>query len=160
MFELLGTPLLLTVIFLLAYLIIKMYNFERSLPDFAQIFDNLGGDISETFKEIVTNPTVKASFTAMGKKSGEVRASAALKNKVADKAIGQNIVLKKALEYLDISPIEGLQLLNDPTIGPTIRGLMATFEGSAQGLLGGLGGGGMGRRPQRRNDGNQVPNMS
>ncbi|GAI25173.1 unnamed protein product, partial [marine sediment metagenome] len=121
MFDVLGTYLSVLIAFMLGYLIIKMYNFERSLPDFAQIFDNLGGDISATFKEIVTNPTVKASFSNMGKQSGDVRAAKALKKRVADTVVSKNVLLKKGLEYLDISSVEGLELMADPTLGPVIR---------------------------------------
>ncbi|GAI23449.1 unnamed protein product, partial [marine sediment metagenome] len=113
----------LVSIVLTASLIMFLYIFKRGLPDFAQVFDNLGGDISATFSEILAKPVVKASMSNLGSKSGEARASKALKNKVAEKALGQNVLLKKALEYLDITPIEGLELMGDPTMGPMISNL-------------------------------------
>ncbi|MBA7530797.1 hypothetical protein ES705_23008 [subsurface metagenome] len=156
----LGTYLSLIIAFMLGYLIIKMYNFEHSLPDFQQIFDEFGGGISATFKEIVTNPTVKASFSNMGKQSGDVRAARALKKRVADTVVGKNLLLKKGLEYLDISSVEGLELMADPTLGPVIRNIMASLQDGASGLLSGVGGNKSGGQRSQRNDGNRVPNMS
>ncbi len=158
----LGTVLQLVSIVLTASLIMFLYIFKRGLPDFQQIFDNFGGDISATFKEIVTNPTVKASFSNMGKQSGDVRAARALKKRVADTVVNKNVLLKKGLEYLDISSVEGLELMADPTLGPVIRNVMASLQDGASGLLGGLGGGGRnsGQRQGQRNDGGRIPVMS
>jgi len=153
----LGTVLQLVSIVLTASLIMFLYIFKRSLPDFAQVFDNLGGDISATFKEIVTNPTVKASFSNMGKQSGDIRAAKALKKRVADTVVSKNLLLKKGLEYLDISSVEGLELMADPTLGPIINNVMANLQSGASGVLGGLGGG---QRQGQRNNGNKYPNMS
>jgi len=140
---------------------ILVFYLHRTMPDVQAILDDVGASIGEQvgeFTESFKNPAVKNFMSQMGRKSGEVKASAALKNRVAEKALGQNVLLKKALDYLDISPIEGLELLNDPTIGPTIRGLMANFQSGAGGLLSGFGGGSQNR--SQRNDGNRVPNMS
>ena len=157
----LGTVLQLVSIVLTASLIVFLYIFKRSLPDFRQVFDNLGGDISATFKEIVTNPTVKASFSNMGKQSGDVRAAKALKKRVADTVVSKNILLKKGLEYLDISSVEGLELMADPTLGPVIRNVMGSLQEGTSNFLGGLGGGqNQGQRQRQRNDGRGVPLMS
>lgn len=120
----------------------KMYKFERELPDFQQIFDDFGEGIGKTFAEGVKDPMVKRAMTTLGAKSGEARASKALQKKVADKIVGQNVLLQKGLEYLDISSVEGLELMNDPTLGPVIRNMMAQIAKGAGGLLGGGGGGG------------------
>lgn len=162
MFDVLGTYLSVLIAFMLGYLIIKMYNFERSLPDFKQIFDTLGEDISSTFSEIVSKPVVKASMSQLGAKSGDVRAAKALKKRVADTVVSKNLLLKKGLEYLDISSVEGLELMADPTLGPVIRNVMASLQDGASGLLGGLGSGGQrqGQGQRQRNDGGRVPVMS
>lgn len=151
----LGTVLQLVTIVMVACLIAFLYIFKREIPDVEQILVDVGESIGEQISGVIEKPVVKASMSHLGKMSGEVRASAALKNKVAEKALGQNVLLKKALEYLDITPIEGLELLNDPTIGPTIRGLMANFQ---SGIGGALGSGQQGQR--QRNNGGQIPNMS
>ena len=145
----------------LALLCVFLYKFQRSLPDFTQIFDNLGGDISAAFSEIVSKPVVKASMSQLGAKSGDVRAAKALKKRVADTVVSKNILLKKGLEYLDISSVEGLELMADPTLGPVIRNVMGSLQDGASGLLGGLGGGQrQGQRQGQRNDGGRVPVMS
>jgi len=56
----------------------------------------------------------------LGKQSGVVRADTALKNKVADKLLDNQPVLKRVIDYFDISPMEGLQLINDPMISNLI----------------------------------------
>ena len=158
----LGTVLQLVSIVLTASLIMFLYIFKRSLPDFGQVFDNLGGDISAAFSEIVSKPVVKASMSQLGSKSGDVRAARALKKRVADTVVSKNLLLKKGLEYLDISSVEGLELMADPTLGPVIRNVMASLQDGASGLLGGLGGGGQrqGQNRSPRNDGGRVPVMS
>ena len=142
MFDVLGTYLSVLIAFMLGYLIVKMYNFERSAPDLIQGALN---DVGEQISEIFAKPVVKASMTNLGKQSGEVRASTALKNRVAKQVVGQNVLLKKGLEMFDLTEIEGLQLLQDPTFGPMIRGVMGKIQSGAGGLLGGNGG--MGSNP-------------
>ena len=157
MFELalivINTALLLGLIMILA-------SFKRSLPDVEQILVDVGGDISEKMGEIFKEPMVKRAMSTLGKQGGEARASKALKNRVAEKALGQNVLLKKALEYLDITPMEGLELMSDSQIGPVIRNLMAGFQKGSGNFLGGLGGAGSNLGAGRRNNGNRVPNMS
>jgi len=121
---------------LLGALIIFLLKFKASIPVLIQeVLNDVGGQFSEIFEK----PQVKRAMTVLGKQSGDVRASAALKNKVATKALGQNVLLKKALEYLDITPMEGLELMGDPTVGPVIRNLMAGFAKGGSNFLGGLG---------------------
>lgn len=145
MFELvLGSILtaVLTVVMLAVYL-------RRTMPDIQEILNDVGASLSETFEGTFKNPAVKNYMSQMGKKSGEVRASAALKNKVASKAMGSNVLLKRALDWLDITPLEGFELMNDPTFGPMIRNAMAGFAKGGQGFLGGGFGGGGGGAPFR-----------
>lgn len=144
MFELLPTYLGLLIAFMLGYLIIKLSIFQRSLPDFQQVFDDFSEGLGNVFTEGLQNPTVKRAMGVLGKKSGEVRADAALRNRVAEKAVGSNVLLKKALEYFDVTPVEGLQLMNDPLVGPFIQRFMANLAQGGQGLLKGLGRSGFG----------------
>jgi len=138
---------------MLGVLIIFLLKFKASLPDVEQILVDVGESISEQLTGIFKEPQVKRAMSVLGKQSGDVRASKALKNKVASKALGGNVLMKKALEYLDITPLEGMELLNDPTFGPVIQNMLAGFAKGGQGLSSGFnnpGGGG----------GRQVPNMS
>ena len=155
MFELLITALSLSSTVMVAVLIVFLYKFNRGIPDLIQgVLNDVGGQLDEIFK----NPVVKGVMSSMGKKSGDVRANKALKNKVAEKALGGNVLLKKALEYLDITPMEGLELMGDPTVGPVIRNLMAGFQKGGSNLLSGLGGG---NSPNiSHGNSNRVPNMS
>lgn len=155
----LGTVLQLVSIVLSASVIIFLYIFKRGIPILIQ--DGLN-TVGETLSELFEKPVVKASMSHLGKMSGDVRAAKALKKRVAETVVSKNLLLKKGLEYLDISYEEGLELMADPTLGPVIRNVMASLQDGASGLLGGLGGGGQGqgqRRPQR-NNGNRIPNMS
>ena len=141
---------------LLLGLIVLLATFKRGLPDLLQGALN---DVAEQFNEIFKNPAVSRAMSVLGSKSGEVRADKALKNKVAEKALGQNVLLKKALEYLDITPMEGIELMGDPTIGPVIKNLMAGFSKGGQGLLSGLGSNNPGGNPPHSR-GRGVPLMS
>ena len=133
------TALIILNTMLLLTLITFMLKFKASLPDIEQVLVDVGGSISEQLKEVFANPQVSRAMSILGKKSGDVRASKALKNKVAEKALGQNVLMKKALEYLDITPLEGLELMGDPTFGPVVRNLMAGFQKGSSKFLGGLG---------------------
>lgn len=90
--------------------------------------------INEGLKETFASPNVKKAFTILGKQSGAVRADGALRNRVADQLIGKYPSINMILDQLDLTPIEGLQLINDPLIGPFIKGFM---EKGLKGVLGG-----------------------
>ena len=92
---------------------------DRALPD---ILIDVGESIGEQFGEIFEKPTVKQAMSLMGKKSGQVRADTALRNKAADKLLEGVPSVGFILDQLDLTPVEGLQLLNDPLIGPFIKG--------------------------------------
>lgn len=143
---------------LLVLMIMFLYKFKRSIPDIQQVLDDVGSSIGEQLTSIFEKPVVKASMTNLSKKSGEVRADKALRNRVAEKAIGSNVLLKKALDYFDVTPIEGLQLMNDPMIGPFIQRFIANLAQGGQGLLKGFNNpmGSSGRAPRGRG----VPLMS
>ncbi|MBA7530986.1 hypothetical protein ES705_23197 [subsurface metagenome] len=147
----------LVSIVLSASLIVFLYKFKAGLPDFQQIFDDFGGSIGETFEGLVKDPMVSRSMSVLANKGGDVRAARALKKRVADTIVSKNVLLKKGLEYLDISSEEGLELMADQTLGPVIRNVMGSLQDGASGLLSGFGGG---QRQGQRNDGNRVPNMS
>ena len=95
---------------------------RRTIP---VILEDVGQDIGEQFGAIFEKPTVKQAMSVMGKKSGEVRASAALRNKAAEKIIEGYPSIGFLLEQMDMTPVEGLQLWNDPLIGPMIRGALS-----------------------------------
>ncbi|MBA7534781.1 hypothetical protein ES705_27030 [subsurface metagenome] len=142
MFELLITVLSLVSIGLSAAFIMILLKFKRDMPDFIQIFDELGGNISKVFEEGFKTPAVSKAMGVLGKKSGEVRADKALVKKVAAQAMDQIPGIGLILKQFDLTPVEGLKLMNDPLIGPLIaRGIAA-----AQGAIGkiGVGGGGGG----------------
>jgi len=135
-----------------------LLRLKASIPDVEQILVDVGGSISEQLKEIFEGAPVKRAMSVLGKQSGEVRADKALKNRVAEKALGGNVLLKKALEYLDITPMEGLELMGDPTVGPVIRNLMAGFQKGGSNLLSGFNNPGGNITPNSRGRG--VPLMS
>jgi hypothetical protein len=123
-------------------LIIILLKFKRSVPVLLQgALNDVGAQLSGIFKEA----PVKRAMSVLGKQSGSVRASAALKNRVAKKAIGQSPLIGAALKYFGITPLQGLELMNDPTIGPMIQRFMA---GASKGL-GGLSSAGVGGSSSR-----------
>lgn len=126
------TTLIVLNTILLGGLIILLATFKRGLPDLLQgALNDVGEQLSGIFKE----PQVKRAMSVLGKQSGEVRADKALKNRVADKALGQSVIVKKALDYFGLSALEGLELMQDPTFGPIIQGFIAK---GGQGLLKGF----------------------
>ena len=135
MFELLTTALSLLSTVLLLVMITFLYKFKRDLPDIEQVLVDVGESVGEQLSGIFEKPMVKQSMSIMGKESGRVRSSDALKNKVAEKALGQSIVVKKALEYFDLTPLEGIELMQDPMFGPIIQGFI---QKGGQGLLKGF----------------------
>ena len=108
-----GIPLL-TVLGLSLYL-------RRTLP---VILTDVGMSVGEQLSEVFEKPTVKQAMSLMGKKSGEVRADSALRNKAADKLLEGYPSIGFILDQLDLSPVEGLQLMKDPLIGPFIQGAL------------------------------------
>jgi hypothetical protein len=148
----------LVSIVLSASLIVFLYKFKAELPDFQQVFDEFGGSMGEAFSNFAKDPMVSRSMSVLSQKSGDARTAKALKKRVADTIVSKNLLLKKGLEYLDISSVEGLELMADPTLGPVIRNVMASLQDGASGLLSGVGGGG--QRQHQRNDGGRVPVMS
>ena len=126
MLQLILTVLSLFLTPLFTYGLLKIY-FSRTIPE---ILNDVGASIGEQFGEIFEKPTVKQAMSLMGKKSGEVRASNALRNKAADKLLEGVPSINFILDQLDLTPVEGLQLMNDPLIGPIIKGaLQKGFKG-------------------------------
>lgn len=129
--------IVLNLIITLAFTVLVLRFFKR-MPDLIQ---NVLNDVGAQLNEIFANPTIKKAYSIMGKQSGQVRADAALQNKVANKFVENSPVIKKALEVLDITPIEGLQLLNDPFLGPMIQSFMGLNQnpGNSGAPFGGIG---------------------
>jgi len=107
---------------LLAFLIYKLSSFQRSLPDVQEVLDDVGTSIAEQLSSVLEKPMVKRAMSTLGKQSGEVRADNALRERAADKILGQYPSINLILDQLKMTPMEGLQLLNDPLIGPFIKG--------------------------------------
>jgi len=140
---------------LIAVFIVFLYKFKASIPDLLQgALNDVGEQLSGIFKE----PQVKRAMSVLGKESGKVRASDALKNKVAEKAIGSSVLLKKGCEYFGITPVEAIELMQDPTFGPIIQGFVVKGSQAIAGLGGGHNNPG-GYMSPSSNRGN-VPNMS
>ena len=138
---------------LLLGLIVLLATFKRGLPDLLQgALNDVGSQLSNIFEK----PQVQRAMSVLGKKSGDARASTALKNKVADKALGQSVIVKKALDYFGLSALEGLELMQDPTFGPIIKGFITK---GGEGLMKGLNNNG-GSPPNSSLRGNGVPVMS
>lgn len=95
-----------------------IWMIKRAIPDMIQSVLN---DVGVQLKTAFADPMVKKGMSIIGKQSGEARASRALQNKVADKVIGQSPVIERVLEEFDLTPLEGLQILNDPILGPLIK---------------------------------------
>ena len=82
---------------------------SETLPSLIQnVLNDVGASISEQINVNFSKPAVSKAMGIIGKQSGRVRADAALQNKVADKIMEQSPVISKALEYFDITPMEGL----------------------------------------------------
>ena len=139
---------------LLGALIIFLLKFKREVPNLIPDFDEVGTEfankIGETIKGALETPAVSKAMGILGKHSGEARADAALQKKVASKLLDQMPAIGMILEQFDLTPVEGLKLMNDPLIGPLIqRGLAA-----ASGALGKFGGGG--QRSHEHNGDNSL----
>ena len=128
---------------LIGVFIVILLKFKASIPDIIQEGLNTVGD---SMSKILAEPQVKRAMSVLGSKSGDARASKALKNRVANKALDSNIVIKKALDYFGLTALEGIELMQDPTFGPIIQGFIAKgtqgLMKGGQGLLGGFNSGG------------------
>lgn len=125
---------------MLAVLIVFLYKFKRGIPDFKQIFDDLGLNISKVFQESFEKPSVSKAMSVLGSKSGEVRADKALQKRVAAQAIDKIPGIGLILKQFDLTPIEGLKLMNDPVIGPLIQRGLAMAQGAISKATQGGGG--------------------
>lgn len=117
---------ILSVIFtaFLTLVLLALY-IRRTLPVILEdVAVSAGEQITEGLKTTFADPNVKKAFSVLGKQSGEVRADDALRNKVADKIMEEVPSINYILEQLDLTPIEGLKLMQDPIIGPYIQGFI------------------------------------
>lgn len=111
----------LTVSILILYL-------RRTVPDIQAILDDVGDSISEQLSEMFGNPAIKNWMSSMGKKSGEVRSDAALRNKVAEGIVSLSPAIKWGLDKIGITPLEGVRLYSDPTFGPMIKSIFESIK--------------------------------
>lgn len=105
--------------------IILLWGLRRTLPTvISDVGLSVAEQINEKLKETFESPNVQRAMSILGKKSGEVRADNALRNKAADKLLEGYPSIGFVLDQLDLTPVEGLQLLKDPLIGPFIQGII------------------------------------
>lgn len=121
----LSTIILVANTIMLACLVLVFVKIKRNLPDFQQIFDDLGGSIGEQFQILFEKPSVSKAMSVLGKASGDKRADAALRKKAAESVIGQYPAAGFVLKQMGMTPLEGIKLINDPMIGPMIQKFMA-----------------------------------
>ena len=110
--------------------------FWKRLPIFIKtVLTEVGQGLSEDLGNLFEKPNVKNAFTVLANKSHVARADNALREKVSDKIVSVSPVLKKALEFLDITREEGLVLMQDPIFGPVIQGFMQQGTEGLAGLI-------------------------
>ena len=123
----------------LTLLLLGLYV-KRTLPGILEdVAVGAGESITESLKATFETPNVKKAMSILGKQSGDVRADKALRNKAADAVMDMQPVIKMVLDKIGLSPLEGLQLLNDPTFGPMIQGFIQNI-GKRKGITPGPGG--------------------
>jgi len=112
---------LLTLVLLAVYV-------KRTLPGILEdVALGAGESITESLKSTFESPNMQRAMSILGKQSGDVRADKALKNKAANAFMDTQPVIKMVLDKIGLSPLEGLQLFNDPTFGPMIQGIIKNF---------------------------------
>ena len=127
------------ILLLIGYVKYRFLAFEGFIDDFQASLENIAAEQAQNVKEVLAEPTVKRAMGIIGARSGEVRADKALRTKVANIAVEQSPLLGKVLEAFNLTPLEGLKILNDPLIRPMIekfaqgQGLAATNPGQRQG---------------------------
>lgn len=108
----------------LSLLLLALY-IKRTLPNILEdVAISAGESITGHLKETFESPNLKRAMSILGKKSGEVRASDALRTKAAEGILESYPSIGFILDQLNLTPIEGLQLMNDPLIGPMIKGAL------------------------------------
>ena len=111
---------------------------KRNLPKIlTDVAVGVSDDIRQGLEETFATPNVKKAFSILGKQSGEVRADAALVDRVAANVVKASPLLDMALKKFGISATEALTLANDPTIGPIIQGFL---KGGTESFISGQGG--------------------
>lgn len=119
--ELILASLIPTIAFIIGILYLR-----RWIPTLLQqALTDVGSQINET----MSAPVVKRAMSILGSKSGDVRADKALVSRVSGQIVGELPLLGKILEQFDITPEEGLKLINDPMIGPFIQNALAKLQG-------------------------------
>jgi len=115
----------------LTLLLLALYV-KRTLPGILEdVALGAGESITESLKTTFETPNVKKAMSILGKQSGDARADKALQKKAADAFMDQSPVLKKILNELGFSSLEAVQLFNDPTFGPMIKGFIGNITKNA-----------------------------
>ena len=110
---------------ILVFLIVRLTLLQRSIPDVQEVLDDVGTSIAEQLSGLFEKPMVKRAMSTLGKQSGAVRADNALRDRAANKILESYPSINLVLDQLNMTPTEGLQLLNDPLIGPFIKGAIS-----------------------------------
>ena len=137
----------------LLVLIVLLMKFKRSIPDIQTVLNDVGASIGEQLSGVFEKPAVSKAMSVLGKKSGQVRADSALRKKAANALVGQIPAAGLVLDQLGMTAEEGLQLLNDPMIGPLIQNMLQKGTGGVQKMLGSFGGNGSPQRQTHSNNG-------
>lgn len=112
---------LLTVVMLALYI-------KRTLPGILlDVAKGAGESITERLQETFESPNMQRAMSILGQKSGDVRATKALRNKAANAIMDQMPGINMIMSKIGISPLEGVQLMNDPLFGPMIKGMIDSF---------------------------------
>jgi len=104
---------------------VHAYVFDEEhgvVPNIGRAFQQ---GISETFAE----PNVKRAMSILQSQGVESRVDNTTREKVADKVMESYPIAQKALEYFNITPIEGLKLMNDPMFAPIIQKAIGQLGG-------------------------------
>lgn len=135
-----SVPLIILNIALAVGTILLLLRFLRSVPDLIQaVLNDVGASITEQLNEVLT-PTMKRGLSLASQKGNQAKANIALREKVASKITAQSPIVNKILEYFDVSPMEGIKILNDPMLAPIIQRFLAGLKEGKGTPFGGLSG--------------------
>lgn len=98
-----------------------------------QAITDVASQISENFQAVFETPSVSRAMSVLGKKSGQVRAEQAVLNKFSENLPEIMPSMGFLADKLDMEPLEMVQLMNDPIVGPTIQKFLGKFVPPQQG---------------------------
>lgn len=118
-----------------AYVMVRdLKRYDKKVDEtIQQAINDVSSQISENFQAVFETPSVQRAMSVLGKKSGQVRAEKAVLNKFSDNLPEIMPSLGILAEKLDMEPLEMMQLVNDPLVGPTIQKFLGKFISPQQG---------------------------